>query len=381
MSQEGVSGNSSVPLPSVGLFTAAASVLPSGDNARGAYASLPAGVFTSVEISPVFTSSRLMSSASPGLRPPLTNRYLPSGVHSRSTIGLSNCKRTENSASLRSTPPSAGTSITATRSCSVRRTNARKRPSGDHATGPMGQGIGRQTQWRAGANQLHVDIEVVLVFPIPRERHRIPIRRQHREHLSPGVGRERQRRHRCVIRGDRSLRRSQQKHRADDRRGNHGARSGRRPRPSRYGSRRRRRDGGLAGIDLVLELVERDFEVSHRLHATCGILAQAAHHEARQLGGQVFAQISQRARLFAQHVGQHRRVRVALEGALAAAHFVEHGAEGENIRTRIEWLGFRLLGRHVGRRADDDTGRGLRHLARQVARLYVLIGAALPEER
>src|SRR5271168_781956 len=41
---------------------------------------------------------------------------------------------------------------------------------------------------------------------------------------------------------------------------------------------------------------------------------------------------------------------------LAREHFVEHATESPNIRAAIHGLAFRLLGRHVGRSAQNNSG-------------------------
>ena len=53
---------------------------------------------------------------------------------------------------------------------------------------------------------------------------------------------------------------------------------------------------------------------------------------------------------------------VAREGAFAANHFVQHGAEGKNVGTIIDLLAAYLLGSHVGRGAHHDAGLGLHGL-------------------
>ena len=48
----------------------------------------------------------------------------------------------------------------------------------------------------------------------------------------------------------------------------------------------------------------------------------------------------------------------ALEGHAAGGHLVEHRAERKQVRTRVERLAARLLGGHVGHRAEGRAGVG-----------------------
>ena len=52
------------------------------------------------------------------------------------------------------------------------------------------------------------------------------------------------------------------------------------------------------------------------------------------------------------------RVALALERLPAREHLVEHRAEREDVRPRIGFLPFELLGRHVLERAEDGALRG-----------------------
>ena len=60
-------------------------------------------------------------------------------------------------------------------------------------------------------------------------------------------------------------------------------------------------------------------------------------------------------RIVAQHRAHDLRGAVAVERAPARQQLVQHRTEAEDVRARIERLAFRLLGRHVGRRADDGA--------------------------
>ena len=110
-------------------------------------------------------------------------------------------------------------------------------------------------------------------------------------------------------------------------------------------------------------LLERRLHLGHRLKALAGDFAQAARHD---LGRALRAPASG-ARLVAQDRAHAPRRRVARERALAGQHLVEHRAEAEDIRARVERLALRLLRRHVGHRADHRAVHRLRHVGAAAA--------------
>ena len=70
-------------------------------------------------------------------------------------------------------------------------------------------------------------------------------------------------------------------------------------------------------------------------------------------------QMAQRRRLPVEYRGQRVHRRLAEERRSARQHFVEHDAKGKDIRARIHEQASRLLGRHVGHRAENLALQGL----------------------
>jgi hypothetical protein len=63
-------------------------------------------------------------------------------------------------------------------------------------------------------------------------------------------------------------------------------------------------------------------------------------------------------RILAEDGGERFRHRLPLEGPVARGHLVEHGAEGELVRSEIDRPPDRLFGRHVSDCAHHDAGLG-----------------------
>jgi hypothetical protein len=80
-------------------------------------------------------------------------------------------------------------------------------------------------------------------------------------------------------------------------------------------------------------------------------LAQAAGDDPLQLLGQSGSDFAERLRLLIQNCRQGGHAGRGAKGPLAAQHLVKQHAEREDIRTRIHFSTFRLLGRHVRRAA------------------------------
>ena len=114
---------------------------------------------------------------------------------------------------------------------------------------------------------------------------------------------------------------------------------------ARPGRRRRR------GLRLqVAKLVEH---VARRLVAVARVLLQAAAENSRQMRRQVRAQLRNRRGLVAQDRGDHVHRARAVERTFAGQHLIEHDAEREDVGPRVDLPAARLLGRHVGHRAED----------------------------
>ena len=111
------------------------------------------------------------------------------------------------------------------------------------------------------------------------------------------------------------------------------------------------------------QLLQRCSNIGHRLKAMRGLFRQASLYDLRR--GRL-----QGRRLIVHHGVQRIEQRLAFEDAPARAQLIQHSAETEDIRSRIDRLPQRLLWRHVGRRADHCprdraggvVGRVNRHL-------------------
>ena len=110
---------------------------------------------------------------------------------------------------------------------------------------------------------------------------------------------------------------------------------------------RRRAPSGTARPDVLLQAVPDD-AVERRRHVGAGAPAEL---------GRILPQ-DRRHRL-----GR----RVAPERAPAGEHLVEHGAEREQVRARVDRLAAHLLRRHVADRAEHDAGVGDRRRTVSVA--------------
>ena len=109
---------------------------------------------------------------------------------------------------------------------------------------------------------------------------------------------------------------------------------------------RRRRVGAPAGQ--VLQGVP---DVGHRLEPAVGILGEAAPHDLLQ-----HSRRFEWTRVVAQHGAEDLRRGVAGEGASARKQLIQHGAEAEHVRSRVERLGGRLFGGHVRRCPNHFAG-------------------------
>ncbi len=96
-------------------------------------------------------------------------------------------------------------------------------------------------------------------------------------------------------------------------------------------------------------------QVGSALIAQRAILFERFVDDAGEGQGHLAVQMRQRHGALAQNRGERVGRTPALEGCAPGGHLVEHGAEAEQIRTDIEWLGARLLGRHVRDRPHRHT--------------------------
>ena len=76
-------------------------------------------------------------------------------------------------------------------------------------------------------------------------------------------------------------------------------------------------------------------------------------HQSRELTRDRGLELAHRARRVPQNRGDDGGGRIAAERPFPGQHLVEHDAQRENVRTRIDRLAFSLLGRHVRGSPDD----------------------------
>ena len=144
-----------------------------------------------------------------------------------------------------------------------------------------------------------------------------------------------------------------------------------------------RGDGGGLGGERRLEQQPRLADVAQALP---GIAVEAAGDQASHRGGCRRGQGGP-VGLPREHGRQHVGDRLAAEQPLARQHLVEKGAEGPDVRALVDRLAAGLLGRHVGRGAEDEAGggagvgegRGLRQVGRAAGERVARTGPGLGE--
>ena len=109
----------------------------------------------------------------------------------------------------------------------------------------------------------------------------------------------------------------------------------------------------------VSHVLQRDFQIRHRLPTPLGILPQAAEDQPLEITRQVRDRIARRVRLSCQDCREGRHFGRAGEHATAGDHFIEHRAKREDIRSGIRGFSLGLFGRHVGGGAEDRAFLGL----------------------
>lgn len=89
-----------------------------------------------------------------------------------------------------------------------------------------------------------------------------------------------------------------------------------------------------------------------------GIFGEAATNGAIESGGSERNGVGDGSGFFFEDGGSDAELTPAVEGAMAGEHFVEHGAEREDVAAAVEFLAFNLFGRHVLKSADDGAFLG-----------------------
>ena len=127
-------------------------------------------------------------------------------------------------------------------------------------------------------------------------------------------------------------------------------------------------EGGRRRRGLLTDLIEIDADVAGRLPPLPRILLQAETQQPDQVGRHVRRQ-ARPVRVALQHARQHLGSAPAFECARTRQHLVQHAAEGEQVRARIDRLTSRLLGRHVRGGAEQEPDvrrRGQRRRLRRI---------------
>jgi len=207
--------------------------------------------------------------------------------------------------------------------------------------------VGGQPQGRAGADLLHVDVEIILPGAIPRECYAVAVGRKRRRAFETGNGDE-------LDRPKRLLRLPGPPHPPREK-----------PATSSTGSRAaqtQRRRGGVAAFTAAAPESDSSFTSSSATFRSSMCWKRRSgflrRHRAMILSSS--CGISLRSVLAAPALpsGWRRESRACWRRERRAArgqHFVEHGAERENVAARIHRLALRLLGRHVGGSAYDGA--------------------------
>ncbi len=98
---------------------------------------------------------------------------------------------------------------------------------------------------------------------------------------------------------------------------------------------------------------ELSADVAGALPALVGILREAGLDDPVESGRRRGLDRRDRRRLGVQDRSDERRLARAGERPLPCRHLVEHGAEGEDVRSRVRLLALELFGRHVLQRPQD----------------------------
>ena len=127
----------------------------------------------------------------------------------------------------------------------------------------------------------------------------------------------------------------------------------RRPRYGRGGA-----GGSLAAAESRFEPLELALEVARGLKAILGVLFQTPTDSAAELGRQLYLHLTDLGWLMAQDRGDDLGRAGGRKGVFAGGQCVENGADGKDVGPLIDLPAFELLGRHVGRGAENFAFRG-----------------------
>ncbi len=139
---------------------------------------------------------------------------------------------------------------------------------------------------------------------------------------------------------------------------------------------RRERAGARAVVAHSLEIAR---EIARGLVAVGGILGEAPIDRPLERRRHERVQRGRRRRLLLEDRGHRLRSAAAIERTLAREQLVDHRAEREEIRPIVHRASGRLLGRHVGERAEDRAGGRHRFSANGAAPRDLAAGLELRE--
>ncbi len=220
------------------------------------------------------------------------------------------------------------------------------------------------------ADVLDVDVEVALAAPVRCVRDEVPVRRNRGPIGDAGISGE-------ALRPQLECRRRAPGGQPRDPRGNGRDPNdgGDQPHPPPRASLFALRDSELPRIRFLLDVLQRDPQVGHRLPAALRVLPQAAGHDAVHLGRDPGGDLAGGRRVLAQDRGQRRDLAVALKGAPSGQHLVEDRPEREDVRPGVHRPAFGLLGRHVGDGPDNRARLGVGTLGERPRRLLAGFGS------
>src|SRR5437899_4361661 len=106
-------------------------------------------------------------------------------------------------------------------------------------------------------------------------------------------------------------------------------------------------DGGAARVYVSLQPLQVRSQVRGGLVAQLAVFLQRPLDDLSQLGRQVAIQTQGRDRRLAEDGVEDDCRSIPWESPLTRGHFVQHRAEAEQVRARVELFSTRLLRRHV----------------------------------
>ena len=113
-----------------------------------------------------------------------------------------------------------------------------------------------------------------------------------------------------------------------------------------------------ATLRITLEPLQVGAHVGCALVTQVAVFLQGFVDDVFKLGRQIWIQPNRRHGSAVEDRFKDERRRLTSEREDAGHHFVQHYAEGKQVRAGIEFFSLRLFGRHIGDRAQGRTGAG-----------------------